>query len=51
MKKVSIQGKKLRPVLVVPADYPDGSIQLVALAKSKALLEPVNSVSRHIFGT
>ena len=56
MRKVSVRGKKparvtVRPVLVVPPDYPSGAVQLVSLVKSKALLEPVNSVSRHIFGT
>jgi len=51
MRKVSVRGKKLRPVLVVPPDYPSGAVQLVALVKSQSLLEPVDLAARCILGT
>jgi len=56
MRKVSVRGKKparvtVRPVLVVPPDYPSGAVQLVALVKSQSLLEPVDLAARCILGT
>ena len=52
MRKVSIRDRKPHPAgWMIPPDYPDGSIQLVSLVKSKALLEPVDLAAGSVFGT